>query len=81
MRGRMSRMSADAVDAKLIMELRRRTGLPVHECKRALADAGGDIDVATKTLESMGVDRFNLPGLRREAEALRNQQNNPPSAQ
>jgi translation elongation factor EF-Ts len=78
-RGRMGGMSTDAVDAKLIIELRRRTGMPVLKCKQTLIDAGGDIDAATKFLMSVGVVRFNLSALRKEAEKLRNQRGNPGS--
>jgi hypothetical protein len=73
MRGRMAGMDSDAPDAKLIMELRRRTGMPVLKCKQALIDAGGDIEAAAECLDSMEIVRFNLPALRREAARLRAQ--------
>jgi len=39
-----------AVSAKLVKELRERTGLGMMECKKALAAADGDIDVAIEEL-------------------------------
>jgi elongation factor Ts len=39
-----------AVSAKLVKELRERTGLGMMECKKALNEAGGDIDVAIEEL-------------------------------
>ena len=39
-----------AVSAKLVKELRERTGLGMMECKKALAAAGGEIDVAIEEL-------------------------------
>lgn len=44
-----------AIDAKLVAELRRRTGLPMMKCKAALVDAGGDVDVAAENLRKQGV--------------------------
>jgi len=39
-----------AVSAKLVKELRERTGLGMMECKKALAAADGDIDVAIEEM-------------------------------
>ena len=39
-----------AVSAKLVKELRERTGLGMMECKKALTAAGGDIDVAIEEM-------------------------------
>lgn len=38
------------VTASLVKELRDRTGLGMMECKRALAESGGDIDKAIDDL-------------------------------
>ncbi len=38
------------IKATLVKELRDRTGLGMMECKKALVDAGGDIDAAIETL-------------------------------
>ena len=42
------------IDPKLVMELRRRTGLPMMECKAALAANGGDIAKAEDWLRKQG---------------------------
>ena len=39
-----------AVSAKLVKELRERTGLGMMECKKALAETDGDIDQAIENL-------------------------------
>ncbi len=39
-----------AISASMVKELRERTGLGMMECKKALAEAGGDIDVAIENL-------------------------------
>jgi len=38
------------MSAALVKELRERTGLGLLECKKALAEAGGDIDAAIEAL-------------------------------
>lgn len=42
------------ITAKMVAELRRRTGLPMMKCKKALVDAGGDIDAAVENLRKAG---------------------------
>ena len=44
-----------SIDAKTVAELRKRTGLPMMKCKRALQDAGGDLEVAANNLRKQGV--------------------------
>ncbi|MGH1486290.1 MAG: translation elongation factor Ts [Cellvibrionaceae bacterium] len=39
-----------AVSASMVKELRERTGLGMMECKKALSEAGGDIDLAIENL-------------------------------
>lgn len=39
-----------AVSASMVKELRERTGLGMMECKKALVEAGGDIEVAIEDL-------------------------------
>ena len=39
-----------AITASMVKELRDRTGLPMMECKKALSEAGGDIDLAIENL-------------------------------
>lgn len=43
-----------AIDAKLVAELRRRTGLPMMKCKQALVDGEGDIEKAEERLRKEG---------------------------
>ncbi len=43
-----------AIDAKLVAELRRRTGLPMMKCKQALVDGDGDIEKAEEQLRKEG---------------------------
>ena len=42
------------VDAKDVMNLRRETGAGVNDCKKALAEAGGDADAAKDLLRKWG---------------------------
>ena len=49
------------ISAKMVAELRRRTGLPMMKCKQALVEAGGDLDVAAQNLRKAGektIDRL-----------------------
>ncbi len=39
-----------AITASLVKDLRERTGLPMMECKKALVESDGDIDVAIENL-------------------------------
>lgn len=39
-----------AISAKMVKELRDRTGLGMMECKKALTEAGGDIDMAIEEM-------------------------------
>src|SRR5688572_21155438 len=42
------------ISPKLVMELRQRTGVGMMECKKALAESNGDIDLAIETLRKRG---------------------------
>ena len=42
------------ISAGLVKELRERTGLPMMECKKALAEASGDLDKAEELLRIKG---------------------------
>ena len=42
------------IDKKLIMDLRNITGLGMMDCKKALEEAGGDIDTAIELLRKKG---------------------------
>jgi elongation factor Ts len=43
------------IDAKLVMELRRRTGAGAMDCKAALKESGGDMEKAVDHLRAQGV--------------------------
>ena len=43
------------ISAKLVKELRDRTGAGMMDCKRALEEAGGDLDAAVRILREKGV--------------------------
>ena len=43
-----------AISAKLVKELRERTAAGMMDCKKALEEAGGDIDKAQKILKEKG---------------------------
>ena len=42
------------ITAKDVAELRKRTGLGMMECKKALVEADGDMDAAIKILREKG---------------------------
>ena len=42
------------ITAALVKELRDRTGLGMMECKKALGETGGDIEVAIDNLRKSG---------------------------
>jgi elongation factor Ts len=43
------------IDAKLVAELRGRTGLPMMKCKQALTEADGNLELAHENLRKAGV--------------------------
>lgn len=43
------------IDAKSVMELRKRSGAPMMECKKALTEAGGDQEKAIGLLRKAGL--------------------------
>ena len=44
------------ISAKLVMELRKKTGAGMMECKKALVSANGDFDEAIKLIASVMAD-------------------------
>ncbi len=46
-----------SISAKDVAELRRRTGAGMMECKKALAETGGDFEKATEWLRAHGIAR------------------------
>src|SRR5699024_11410096 len=47
-------MSEVKISAKMVKELRDRTGLGMMECKKALEEANGDVEVAIDNLRKSG---------------------------
>ena len=43
------------ITASLVKELRERSGAGMMECKKALAETGGNIDVAMENLRKSGL--------------------------
>jgi len=43
------------IDTKAVMELREKTGAGVMDCKRALAEAEGDLEKAVTWLHDKGI--------------------------
>ncbi len=43
-------MMSETISPKDVMNLRNRTGLPMMDCKKALAEAGGNVDTAEELL-------------------------------
>ena len=48
------------ITAAAVMALREKTGLPMMECKKALAECGGDTDQAVEWLRKQGVKTQSL---------------------
>ena len=46
---------SSTIPAKLVKELREKTGAGMMDCKKALEEAGGDIEAATKSLRTKGL--------------------------
>ena len=44
-----------AITAKMVSELRAKTGVGMMECKKALNEANGDFDEAVKILREKGL--------------------------
>jgi len=44
-----------AVDAKTVKKLREMTGAPMMDCKKALAEVGGDLEKAVEYLRKLGL--------------------------
>ena len=57
-----------AVTAALVKELRERTGAGMMECKKALVDAGGDMDAAIEAMRKSGLAKADKKASRVAAE-------------
>src|SRR3954470_15676649 len=58
------------ISAALVMELRRRTGLGMMECKKALAETSGDLDKAEELLRIKGSAKATKAASRVAAEGI-----------
>jgi elongation factor Ts len=57
-----------AISASLVKELRERTGLGMMECKKALVEADGDIELAADNLRKSGAAKADKKASRTAAE-------------
>jgi len=58
------------ISPKLVMELRQRTGVGMMECKKALAEANGDLDQAIEMLRKRGAAKAASKADRAASEGL-----------
>src|ERR1043165_4842554 len=58
------------ISAALVMELRRRTGLGMMECKKALSETNGDLDKAEELLRTKGGAKAGKAASRIAAEGI-----------
>lgn len=58
------------IPASLVKELRERTGAGMMECKRALQEAGGDIDAAIRLLREWGAAQAGKRAARETTEGV-----------
>ena len=58
------------ISPKLVMELRQRTGVGMMECKKALAETNGNIDLAIETLRKSGAAKAASKAARAASEGV-----------
>lgn len=58
------------ISAALIKALRDKTGAGIMDCKRALAETDGDVEMATERLHATGIAKAEKKATRRAAEGL-----------
>jgi len=56
------------ISATMVKELRERTGAGMMECKKALTDAGGDMDAAIQQMRKSGQAKADKKASRIAAE-------------
>ncbi|HAU06688.1 MAG TPA: translation elongation factor Ts, partial [Gammaproteobacteria bacterium] len=59
-----------AITAALVKELRERTGSGMMECKKALVESNGDIDLAIETMRKAGLAKADKKSDRIAAEGV-----------
>ena len=58
------------ISAALVKELRERTGAGMMECKRALVETGGDLEIAIEHMRKQGLAKADKKAGRIAAEGL-----------
>tara|TARA_B100000579_G_C22474645_1_gene685019 strand:+ start:85 stop:708 length:624 start_codon:yes stop_codon:yes gene_type:complete len=59
-----------AIDAKLVKNLREKTGAGMMDCKKALIDSDGDLDKAVDNLRKSGIAKAEKKGTRETKEGI-----------
>ena len=59
-----------SVDAKLVKDLRERTGAGMMDCKKALVESKGDLDSAVDFLRKAGIAKAEKKSVRDANEGL-----------
>ncbi len=62
--------SVKEIPAKLVADLRARTGAGIMDCKRALEETGGDLDKAVELLRSKSMAKADKRASHHAAEGL-----------
>ena len=72
LRAAIARLSGEnmAITAKMVSELRSRTGAGIMDCKRALTETAGDMDKAIQKLREEGLKASEVKGGRATEEGL-----------
>src|SRR6478736_4029049 len=63
-------MASTTISPKDVSELRQRTGAGMMDCKRALEEAGGDMDKAAEILRKKGIAKAETRGGRTASQGL-----------
>ena len=58
------------IDAKLVKDLREKTGAGMMDCKKALVESDGDINKALDNLRKSGIAKAEKKGARETRECL-----------
>jgi len=61
---------AEEISAKVVMALREKTNAGMMDCKKALAEAGGDIEKAETILRKKGITKAGSKGDRQTQEGI-----------
>ncbi|WP_395716697.1 translation elongation factor Ts [Prosthecobacter sp.] len=61
---------AEEISAKIVMALREKTNAGMMDCKKALAEAGGDLEKAETILRKKGITKAGSKGDRQTKEGI-----------